>query len=40
MDNNISEKNINERWLDNLYEGLMRLQHHERLMLEGCASLE
>jgi hypothetical protein len=40
MDENIvTQKTITDRWLDNLFESLMRLEQYERLAREGCVSL-
>ena len=35
----ISQKTINEKFLDNLSNSLLRLEEYERLMWEGCNSL-
>jgi len=34
-----SQKNITDKWLDNIFECLMRLEHYERLLKEGCESI-
>lgn len=34
-----SQKNITDKWLDNIFESLVRMQYYERLMKEGCGSL-
>lgn len=34
-----SQKNITDKWLDNIFESLMRLEGYERLMKEGCESI-
>lgn len=34
-----SQKNITDKWLDNIFECLMRLEQYERLMKEGCESI-
>lgn len=34
-----TQKTITDRWLDNLYESLMRLEQYEKLAREGCESL-
>lgn len=31
--------NINEKWLDNIYENIKKIENHERLAREGCESL-
>ncbi len=36
---NINQKNITDKWLDNVFEILMRLEGYERLAKEGCSSL-
>lgn len=36
---NINQKNITDKWLDNIYEILMRLEGYERLAKEGCISI-
>jgi len=38
-EDNINQKNITDKWLDNVYEILMRLEGYERLAKEGCNSL-
>jgi len=38
-EDNINQKNITDKWLDNIYEILMRLEGYERLAKEGCNSL-
>lgn len=38
-EDNINQKNINDKWLDNIYEILIRLEGYERLANEGCNSL-
>jgi len=40
MENDISsEKTINDKWLENIFESLMRLEGFERLMRNGCQNL-
>lgn len=41
MENNEqnSQKNITDKWLDNIFTCLMRLEEYERLAKEGCRSL-
>lgn len=34
-----TQKTITDKWLDNLYESLMRLEQYEKLAREGCESL-
>lgn len=34
-----SNKNITDKWLDNIFETLMRLEGYERLAKEGCNSI-
>ena len=34
-----SQKNITDKWLDNIFESLMRLESYERLMKEGCEGI-
>ena len=34
-----SQKNITDKWLDNIFECLMRLEQYERLLKEGCESI-
>lgn len=36
---NIQSSNINEKWLDNIYENIKKIEEYERLVREGCASL-
>lgn len=31
--------NINDKWLNNIYDNIKRLEEHERLAREGCESL-
>lgn len=31
--------NINEKWLNNIYENIKKLEEYERLVREGCSSL-
>jgi len=38
-EDNINQKNITDKWLDNIYEILMRLEGYERLAKEGCNSI-
>lgn len=33
------QKNITDKWLDNIFESLMRLQGYERMLKEGCGSV-
>lgn len=39
MEDYINSANINERWLQNIYENIKKLEDYERLVREGCASL-
>lgn len=39
MENPIGSGNINERWLNNVYENIKNLENYERLIREGCSSL-
>lgn len=34
-----NQRNINEKWLDNIYEILMKLETYERLAKEGCSTI-
>ncbi len=34
-----SEKTINDKWLDNIYDILLRLENSDKLASEGCISL-
>lgn len=34
-----TEKNITDKWLDNIFESLMRLEGYERMLKEGCESV-
>jgi len=34
-----SQKNITDKWLDNIFECLMRMETYERLIKEGCESI-
>lgn len=38
-ESNINQKNITDKWLDNIFEILMRLEGFERLAKEGCVSV-
>lgn len=38
-ESNINQKNITEKWLDNIYEILIRLEGYERLSRDGGNSL-
>lgn len=31
--------NINEKWLNNIYENIKKIEEYERLVREGCSSL-
>lgn len=37
--NSFSTSNINQRWLENIFENLKNLENGERLAREGCISL-
>ena len=39
MDEFTQTGNINEKWLNNIYDNIQRLENYERLVREGCASL-
>lgn len=39
MEELIRTANINEKWLDNIYENIKNLENYERLVREGCTSL-
>lgn len=36
---NSSEKTINDKWLDNIYNILLRLENSDKLASEGCMSI-
>ncbi len=36
---NSSEKTINDKWLDNIYNILLRLENSDKLASEGCLSI-
>lgn len=36
---NTNTSNINERWLQNIYENIKKLEEYERLVREGCTSI-
>ncbi|MCX6748216.1 MAG: hypothetical protein NT076_01280 [Candidatus Pacearchaeota archaeon] len=36
---NVNQKNITDKWLDNVYQSLMKLEDYERLAKEGCSSI-
>lgn len=31
--------NINQKWLDNIYDNIKKIEYHERLAREGCENL-
>lgn len=39
MEDYVQSANINEKWLNNIYENIKKLEDYERLVREGCASL-
>lgn len=39
MEDYINTANINDKWLDNVYENIKALEEYERLIREGCKSL-
>lgn len=39
MDDLSMSSNINEKWLNNVYENIKKMEEHERLSREGCESL-
>lgn len=39
MEDYVQSVNINERWLNNIYENIKKLEDYERLVREGCSSL-
>lgn len=39
MEDLIQTSNINEKWLNNIYENIKNLENYERLVREGCQSL-
>lgn len=39
MDEYTQSANINEKWLENIYENIKKLEEHERLAREGCINL-
>ena len=39
MEDLVQSANINEKWLNNIYENIKNLEDYERLVREGCASL-
>lgn len=39
MEDFTTTANINEKWLENIYENIKKLEDYERLVREGCQSL-
>jgi len=39
MEETTSQRTITEKWLDNLFDSLMRLEVYERLAKDGCSNL-
>lgn len=39
MEDFTQSANINEKWLQNIYENIKKLEDYERLVREGCSSL-
>ena len=39
MEEFVQTANINEKWLENIYENIKKLEDYERLVREGCQSL-
>lgn len=39
MEEFLQSANINEKWLNNIYENIKNLENYERLVREGCQSL-
>ena len=39
MEEFVQSSNINQKWLENIYENIKNIEEHERLAKEGCESL-